>query len=83
MDSVRIKLAYDLHYVRHLGFWFDVTIYLGTVGIRGAYRAMRDGYVDDDWAHEHHAYWHRAIQEGKIPAKRTREAPPVRPAIQP
>jgi lipopolysaccharide/colanic/teichoic acid biosynthesis glycosyltransferase len=30
-DSVRIKLAYDLHYVNHLGFLFDLAIYLGTI----------------------------------------------------
>ncbi len=28
--SVRIKLAYDLHYVQNLGFWLDVRITLGT-----------------------------------------------------
>lgn len=26
LDSVRTKLAYDLHYVRSVGFWFDVRI---------------------------------------------------------
>jgi len=26
LDSVRTKLAYDLHYVQALGFWFDVRI---------------------------------------------------------
>ncbi|MBM3996336.1 MAG: sugar transferase [Planctomycetes bacterium] len=31
IDDVRIKLAYDLHYVHHLGFWLDVSIYFGTV----------------------------------------------------
>ena len=25
-------------------------IYLGTVGMRGAYSAMRNGYVDEAWA---------------------------------
>jgi lipopolysaccharide/colanic/teichoic acid biosynthesis glycosyltransferase len=30
LDSVRIKLAYDLHYLRHMGLGFDVVIYLGT-----------------------------------------------------
>ena len=29
-DSVRIKLAYDLHYIRACGLWFDLKIYLGT-----------------------------------------------------
>ena len=30
IESVRIKLAYDLYYLRHLGFLFDAMIYLGT-----------------------------------------------------
>jgi lipopolysaccharide/colanic/teichoic acid biosynthesis glycosyltransferase len=29
-DSVRIKLAYDLHYIQTCGFWFDMRVYLGT-----------------------------------------------------
>jgi formate dehydrogenase subunit gamma len=58
-------------------------IYLGTVGVRGAYRAMRDGDVDDEWAREHHELWYRDIQQGKIPARRTRERPSARPAPQP
>ena len=49
-------------------------IYLGTVGVRGAYRAMRIGYVGDEWAREHHAYWHDDIQAGRVPAQRTRPA---------
>jgi lipopolysaccharide/colanic/teichoic acid biosynthesis glycosyltransferase len=32
LDSVRIKLAYDLHYVRHQSLWFDLAIYLATLG---------------------------------------------------
>ena len=47
-------------------------IYLGTVGMRGAYRAMRDGYVDEAWAQEHHAYWYEDIKAGKIPAQRSK-----------
>lgn len=34
-------------------------IYLGTVGVEGAYDAMRTGYVDEVWAKEHHEYWYR------------------------
>jgi len=29
-DSVRVKLAYDLYYVRHCGLWLDVRIMLST-----------------------------------------------------
>ncbi len=31
LDSVRIKLAYDLHYVHNMGLGFDIVIYLGTI----------------------------------------------------
>jgi formate dehydrogenase subunit gamma len=54
---------------------FALHIYLGTVGMRGAYTAMRTGYVDERWAKEHHEYWYEDIAAGKIPAQRT--APPV------
>lgn len=47
-------------------------IYMGTIGMRGAYRAMREGYVDDAWAREHHAYWYEDIKAGKIPAQRSK-----------
>lgn len=52
-------------------------IYIGTIGMKGAYRAMRDGYVDDAWAHEHHALWAEDIRAGKIPAKRSSSPPPA------
>lgn len=32
LESVRIKLAYDLHYVNHVSLWFDWMIYVGTAG---------------------------------------------------
>jgi formate dehydrogenase subunit gamma len=53
---------------------FALHIYLGTIGMRGAYRAMRTGYVDDDWAREHHAYWYEDIEAGRIPAQRSQPA---------
>ena len=46
-------------------------IYMGTVGMEGAYQAMRTGYVDETWAKEHHQLWHDDIQAGKIPAHRS------------
>jgi len=32
---------------------------MGTVGVAGAYEAMRDGTVDESWAKEHHELWVR------------------------
>jgi len=50
-------------------------IYLGTIGVEGAYQAMRTGYVDEVWAKSHHEYWYndvkssaRAAPGGAIPA---------------
>jgi formate dehydrogenase subunit gamma len=40
-------------------------IYLGTIGMRGAYNAMRTGYVDETWAQEHHEYWYQEVKAGK------------------
>ena len=40
-------------------------IYLGTVGQRGAYQAMRTGYVDEAWAKEHHSYWYADVKAGR------------------
>ncbi|MBO9354806.1 formate dehydrogenase subunit gamma [Bordetella petrii] len=46
-------------------------IYLGTIGMKGAYKAMKTGYVDEAWAREHHDAWYDDIKSGKIPAQRT------------
>src|SRR3546814_5006963 len=32
-------------------------IYIGTLGMEGAYRAMGSGEVDLTWAKEHHSVW--------------------------
>jgi formate dehydrogenase subunit gamma len=61
---------------------FAAHIYLGTIGVRGAYRAMRDGYVDDEWAREHHALWYEDIEAGRIPAQRTSSSAHGGPAVQ-
>ena len=50
-------------------------IYMGTVGMQGAYKAMRTGYVDETWAKEHHELWYDDIQAGKIPKQRSATAP--------
>jgi formate dehydrogenase subunit gamma len=51
-------------------------IYIGTVGMEGAYSAMKTGYVDEAWAKEHHEYWHDDVKAGKIPAQRSAQLPP-------
>jgi formate dehydrogenase subunit gamma len=46
-------------------------IYMGTIGMAGAYDAMKTGYVDETWAKEHHELWYDDIKAGKIPAQRS------------
>jgi formate dehydrogenase subunit gamma len=58
-------------------------IYLGTLGMKGAFQGMKTGYVDEAWAQEHHELWHDDIKAGKISAQRTPNADPAaRPAAQ-
>jgi formate dehydrogenase subunit gamma len=49
-------------------------IYIGSIGMEGAYKAMSTGYVDDAWAKEHHDIWYADIEAGKVPRNRTEEA---------
>ncbi len=46
-------------------------IYIGTLGMKGAYGAMRTGYVDETWAREHHELWYDDVAAGKIPVQRS------------
>ncbi|EIE49592.1 formate dehydrogenase [Salipiger aestuarii] len=40
-------------------------IYIGTLGMEGAYDAMGSGLVDENWAHQHHSLWLEHLQEEK------------------
>jgi len=44
-------------------------IYLGTIGMEGAFDAVSTGEVDENWAREHHALWVEELKE-----KEAREA---------
>ena len=49
-------------------------IYIGSIGMKDAYKAMKTGYVDEGWAKEHHELWYDDIKAGKIPAQRSEPA---------
>jgi formate dehydrogenase subunit gamma len=51
-------------------------IYMGTIGLKGAYSAMRTGYVDEAWAKEHHELWYDDIKAGRVPAQRSAASAP-------
>ena len=53
-------------------------IYIGTIGMHGAYRAMRRGTVDETWAKEHHKFWHEDLRAGR--AQEASDAPLVAPS---
>jgi formate dehydrogenase subunit gamma len=46
-----------------------VHIYLGTIGVRNAYRAMRHGEVSEHWAEHHHKLWYEQVKAGKARQK--------------
>jgi formate dehydrogenase subunit gamma len=50
-------------------------VYLGTLGVRGAYQAMRTGYVDETWAKEHHGYWYEDVKAGRSRQKFATDVP--------
>jgi formate dehydrogenase subunit gamma len=44
-------------------------IYIGTIGMEGAFEAMWDGTVDVNWAKEHHSVWaEREVAKGHVTA---------------
>jgi formate dehydrogenase subunit gamma len=49
-------------------------IYIGTVGMEGAYGAMGSGTVDMNWAKEHHSLWvERQEAKGRMPTRSAAE----------
>jgi formate dehydrogenase subunit gamma len=36
-------------------------IYMGTIGVEGAYQSMKTGEVDEVWARDHHELWHQQV----------------------
>ena len=71
-----MQIAHMIHAVATLLMvaMFLGHIYLGSVGMKDAFRAMKTGQVDEGWAKEHHALWYEDIRAGRVPAQRT---PPV------
>lgn len=43
-------------------------IYMGTIGVEGAYQSMRTGFVDEIWAKEHHELWYNEVKGSAGPA---------------
>lgn len=53
-------------------------IYIGSVGMEGAYDAMGSGEVEEQWAREHHGLWLEELQQrGHAPATPDKAAHPA------
>ena len=44
-------------------------IYMGTIGVEGAYENMRDGVTHEAWAKEHHENWYNEVKSGEAAVK--------------
>ena len=53
-------------------------IYIGTLGMEGAYDAMGTGEVDETWAKQHHSLWLEEVK--KKEAAKPAPAPDTQPA---
>lgn len=63
-----MQLAHVVHVIGAilmLGLAFG-HIYMGTLGVEGAYQSMKTGYVDETWGKEHHELWY---QEARAASK--------------
>jgi formate dehydrogenase subunit gamma len=49
-------------------------IYIGSVGMEGAFDAMGTGEVDENWAKEHHSLWVEEVKGAQTPEGRTQPA---------
>ena len=49
-------------------------IYIGSVGMEGAFDAMGTGEVDENWAKEHHSLWVEEVKGAKASEGRTQPA---------
>ena len=52
-----------------LSFIIIAHIYIGSVGMEGAFDAMGSGEVDLNWAKEHHSLWVDEVQAGETGKK--------------
>ena len=56
-------------------------IYMGTIGMAGAFDAMKTGYVDETWAKEHHEYWYNDVKSGRVEGKGDAPSGMQQPAV--
>ncbi len=55
------NLVHGVGALAWIGLWFGHA-YIGTLGTEGALEGMTTGYVDENWAKQHHNLWYRDVQ---------------------
>ena len=79
-DIANMQLAEIIHGITAVVFIALMLghIYIGTLGMEGAFEGMWDGTVDVNWAKEHHSLWlEKEASQGKVtvpPAQGTMQA---------
>jgi len=75
----------NMHLIHAVGAILFMTaflghVYMGTIGVAGAYQAMRTGQVDEQWMKEHHELLYNDIKAGKVDATVAERTPGAAPA---
>jgi formate dehydrogenase subunit gamma len=68
-DIASMQLAQMVHAIVGLVFIAIMLahIYIGTIGMQGAFEAMGKGEVDVNWARQHHSLWlEKQVQKGRV-----------------
>ena len=73
-DIAQMQTAQMVHAIAGVAFVAIMLahIYIGTIGMEGAFEAMGSGHVDVNWAREHHSLW----LDKQIAKGRAQEPPP-------
>ncbi len=62
-DMQLANLVHGVGALLWIGLWFGHA-YIGTVGTEGALEGMTTGYVDENWAKQHHNLWYDDVKSG-------------------
>src|SRR6266481_6515837 len=77
-DIAGMQIAQAVHSLIAVAFVAVIIahIYIGTLGMEGAFEAMGTGSVDLNWAKEHHGLWlEEEIAKGRVPNQRAAATP--------
>lgn len=78
----------EMHYAQMWHAWVSLGliaivvghIYIGSLGMEGAFDAMGTGHVDENWAREHHSIWVAEVKGEPIPGPDDHGPPKAQPA---